>query len=84
MIYSLEWEKRAIQELNDLDYLISQRIVKKTNEFVNNFSFHNIKRIVGEENKYRLRVGDYRVIFEIKDTSIRILKIGHRKNIYKN
>jgi mRNA interferase RelE/StbE len=32
---------------------------------------------------YRFRIGDYRVIFDIYDENIAILRIGHRKSIYK-
>jgi mRNA interferase RelE/StbE len=46
---------------------------------------NNIKRLAGsKENLYRLRVGDYRVIFkkEEKQLVILIVRIGHRKEIY--
>ena len=46
---------------------------------------HFVKKIVGE-TCYRLRVGDYRILLDIQhDKSIiLVLKIGHRKNIYRN
>lgn len=36
-----------------------------------------------EYGNWRFRIGDYRVIFDLEDDKIIILKIGHRKNIYK-
>ena len=44
-----------------------------------------VKKLVGDPG-YRLRVGDYRVILDIQKSELIILviKIGHRKNIYKN
>jgi mRNA interferase RelE/StbE len=44
-----------------------------------------VKKLVGDSG-YRLRVGDYRVILDIQKSELIILviKIGHRKNIYKN
>lgn len=33
--------------------------------------------------QYRFRVGDYRVIFDVKDELFKILKVGHRKDIYR-
>ena len=42
----------------------------------------DIKRLKGS-NDFRLRVGDYRVIFSIEKETIQILKVGHRKNIYE-
>ena len=43
------------------------------------------KKLTGSANTYRTRVGDYRVIYEIHDRKviIAILKIGHRKDVYR-
>jgi mRNA interferase RelE/StbE len=45
---------------------------------------HGFKKLKGEE-AYRIRVGDYRIIYEINDRKIivTIVSVGHRKNIYK-
>jgi mRNA interferase RelE/StbE len=42
----------------------------------------DIKKLKGSDY-YRLRVGDYRIIFIFDNNSIKILKVGHRKNIYE-
>ena len=46
----------------------------------------NIKRLQGDIGEYRLRVGDYRVIYDLDFSIIKILviKIAHRKEVYKN
>ncbi len=43
------------------------------------------KALVGEKNKWRYRVGDYRIICEIRDRElvVLVLEIGNRKNIYR-
>lgn len=43
------------------------------------------RKLSGEENTYRIRIGVYRVIYEIHDQLIliKVLKIGHRKDIYR-
>lgn len=43
------------------------------------------RKLAGEENIYRVRQGQYRVIYEIKNREliVLILKIGHRKDIYQ-
>lgn len=43
------------------------------------------RKLAGEEGTYRIRQGDYRIIYEIegKKLLILILKIGHRKNVYR-
>ena len=44
----------------------------------------DIKKIVGSESFYRLRIGKYRVLFEIVSNEIIVYKIEHRKNIYRD
>ena len=47
----------------------------------------DITKMVGHDDRYRLRVGDYRVIYEIRDGQLIILDIvgvGHRREIYRN
>lgn len=43
------------------------------------------KKLKGYKNSFRIRVGNYRVIYEIEDNVLRILvlAIGHRKDVYK-
>ena len=43
---------------------------------------HFVEKLVGEPG-YKLRVGDYRVLFSVNNNLITIWKVGHRKNIYK-
>lgn len=41
--------------------------------------------MVGSECAYRLRVGDYRIIYEVYDDTIiiEVIKVGHRKDVYR-
>lgn len=43
------------------------------------------KRLVGNES-FRIRVGDYRIIYELRDSQllVLVLRIGHRREVYKN
>ncbi len=45
----------------------------------------NCRKLSGEENVFRVRVGDYRIIYELNsgELIILILKVGHRKDIYR-
>ena len=44
-----------------------------------------VVKLAGEEDLYRIRVGDYRIIYSIQDDQLLILvvKIGHRKDVYR-
>jgi mRNA interferase RelE/StbE len=47
---------------------------------------YGVKVLSGEENFYRIRVGDYRIIYEIdgKRIMVLVLRIGHRKDVYRD
>ena len=82
-MFGIKWEERALQELHKLEKQISFRIFKKIEELKLGFQSKDIKKIKNEE-KFRLRVGDYRVLFSLENNIITVWKVGHRKNIYKN
>jgi len=81
MMFKIIWDEKAYEGLNKLENSISRRITKKVYELSENPFSKDIKRLKGR-NDFRLRVGDYRVIFSIEENNIQILKVGHRKNIY--
>ncbi len=82
-MYEIIWTDYALEQLDKLEKEISRRIVKKIDELIMNPFSRNVKKLK-DENSFRLRIGSYRVVFEIKpEKIIYILKVGHRKNIYK-
>lgn len=83
-MHEIKWSKNAFEQLNKLNLFIKKRIFKKINELSSRFPKGNIKKLVNSKF-YRLRVGDYRVIFSADNLLkiLKIVKIGHRKNIYK-
>lgn len=83
MKFQIIWSEPASKELKKLDRSIAKRIFKKVTQLGENPLLFDVTKIVGEPY-YRLRVGDYRVIFDIQNDKLRIiiLKAGHRKNIY--
>jgi mRNA interferase RelE/StbE len=81
MIYQIFYEKEALKELDKLESSISRRIIKKIEEMSENPSSCDIKKLKASSD-YRLRVGDYRIIFIFDRNLIKIIKIGHRQQIY--
>ena len=43
----------------------------------------DVKKLKGFPNEYRLRVGDYRVIFELEGRTVIVYAVGNRKDIYR-
>lgn len=83
MLYS--FYGRANKDLEKLPKNIKQRIVDKLDYLCeNNLLLANSKPMMGDfGGLFRIRVGDYRVIFDLISTSeARILRVGHRRDIY--
>jgi mRNA interferase RelE/StbE len=83
MRFQIIWSNSAAKELKKLDRTVSKRIFKKVSQLSENPYNFDVIKMVGDPF-FRLRVGDYRVIFDIQNDLLRILviKVGHRKNIY--
>lgn len=84
MKFQIIWSESAANELKKLDRTVSKRIFKKVSQLCENPYHFDVTKMVGDPY-FRLRVGDYRVIFDIQNDILRILvlKAGHRKNIYR-
>ena len=63
-MFEIRWEERASKELHKLDSKVSSRIYRKVEELKNGFQSKDIKKVKGED-RLRLRVGDYRVLFSL-------------------
>ncbi|MBI5061009.1 MAG: type II toxin-antitoxin system RelE/ParE family toxin [Candidatus Aenigmarchaeota archaeon] len=83
MAYSVIWSPRSKEDLIELETGLARRIIKKTTE-LELAPYHFIEKMT-DVNCWKLRVGDYRVLLDIKEErkEIQVLKVGHRKNIYK-
>jgi mRNA interferase RelE/StbE len=85
MNYSVEYEPEAIADLENLSQVVQERIVNKVNWLAENFDQITSEPLTGNfAGFYKLRVGDYRVIYDFnRDEKIIIIdQIGHRREIY--
>ena len=84
-IYKILLDKKVIKDLKKIDNTWQKKIIQ-TIEITLTTKPYSGKKLVGNLSDYfRIRVGDYRVIYEIFDdvVTVEIIKIKHRKNIYK-
>jgi mRNA interferase RelE/StbE len=84
MAYQLTFNKKAVQfleKINDPDY---SKIKSAINSLSDNPRPNGYKKLKGREG-YRIRVGDYRIIYEVFDKHliIEIIAVGNRKNVYE-
>lgn len=83
--YKVEWKQSAIKELRKLDKPAIPVIIKAVKSLAENPYPAGCRELIGTDYTHRIRVGQYRVIYSIHDVQliIEIVRVGHRKNIYK-
>lgn len=74
---------RALKDIDNLTRDVKKRIAFKLKEYSNDPLNYARKLTDPKIGTYRFRIGDYRVIFDIEAETIIVLRIGHRKDIYK-
>ena len=85
MKYSVEFRLAALKSIKRLPKKELLRIKKKIDEIAANLPEANSTKMKGANSFHKIRSGDCRIIYEIHDDRLVILvvKIGHRKDIYK-
>lgn len=82
MKYSVVIKPRAIKDIKSLDSKLQLRVIDKIEEMSDNLK-GDVKRLTDSTPEFRLRVGNYRVLFEIEDETIVIYRIRHRREAYR-
>jgi len=81
MTYHIELKPRAIRDLKAIDKIQSRRIVEKIALMKEDLA-GDVKRLTNSTPEFRLRVGDYRVLFEIEGDKVVVYRVRHRKDAY--
>lgn len=83
--YRVEFTKSAAKDIRGLDKRWIPKIFAAIEALELNPRPHGCKKLAGSEQTYRIRVGDYRAVYEIKDDVLVVLmlKILHRKDVYR-
>jgi mRNA interferase RelE/StbE len=84
-VYEVLLSKAARKQLAAFPVFIHNKLIEDISNLSSLPRPAGCKKLRGYKNSYRIRVGDYRIIYEIEDKLLRILviAIGHRKNIYE-
>jgi mRNA interferase RelE/StbE len=85
MPYTVKIASKAQKELVKISNPYQQKIVLAIKELAINPMPSGVKKLQGQINQYRVRVADYRIIYEVNGTEMVILvvKVGHRQAVYK-
>ncbi len=88
MVYNVLLHRNVIKRLKDAP----EHIKRKFEELVEELKYNpipsekfDVKKLKGRENTFRVRLGEYRVIYELqrKKLLILVIKFGKRKNVYE-
>lgn len=86
-MYQVEFKKSARKEFDKLPSQIQQKVIEALNFLSQNpySELLQIKKLKGIESLYRIRIGDYRILYEIENKRLLVIviKIGHRSDVYR-
>lgn len=82
MQYQIEFKPKSIKDLEQFPENIRERIISKIEAMQDDLQ-GDVKRLTNFTPEYRLRVGDYRVLFELEEQTIMIYRVKHRSKAYE-
>jgi mRNA interferase RelE/StbE len=84
--YSVLIKTSAARELDAVEpRALRARIVSRIQALASTPRPHGSQKLAGEEERYRLRLGAYRIVYSVDDDAreVEVFKIGHRREIYR-
>ncbi len=84
--YNIKWKSSARKEIKKLPKDIILKIVDTIEGLVENPFPSGSRKIIGAQHTYRIRVGNYRIVYSVESNNLLILiiRIRHRRDVYKN
>ena len=88
MKYAFRWRERAVRQLQAIPQTAALTILRAMTPLGDDprRPDANLRKLAGYQDRYRLRVGDYRVIYDVTGAQllvILIVGVGHRREIYR-
>ncbi len=82
-LFQIQYKPRAIKDLKNIKNPKFINFIFERLDYLANGLQGDIKKLTNFSQEYRLRIGDYRVLFEIIGKNIIIYRILHRKEVYR-
>jgi mRNA interferase RelE/StbE len=85
MRYAILYKRSASEELLNLPEVMARKVLAAINGLADNPRPTGCKKLKGRINEYRLRFGNYRLIYTVSDAvlTVIVIKIAHRKQAYR-
>ena len=83
--YQIEWKRSAQRELEKLPRPMIKKVVVAVEKLATEPRPRGVRKLVGSDYTYRLRIGNYRLVYDVLDKKliIEIIRVRHRKDAYK-
>ena len=83
--YTVSVERKALKALGTIPTRYRQRITQSIDALAEEPRPDGCKKLKGTPDLYRIRIGDYRVVYEVRDAELVVLvvRLGDRKDIYR-
>jgi len=84
-IYQIEWKNSALRELKRLNRQVVPRIVAAVDSLSTQPLPSGVSKLQGSQRTYRIRIGNYRVIYELYESRlvVEVVRVRHRKDAYR-
>jgi mRNA interferase RelE/StbE len=84
-MYRVLLERAAEKDLSRLSTEIHARVIAAIQALANNPRPPGCRKLAGSKYDWRIRVGDYRVVYEIADAAreVRVNRVRHRREVYR-
>ena len=84
-LYRIRYHRKAIKELRRVEpQRRRSQVARRIDALSENPMPHDAKKLSPPWNGFSLRQGRYRIIYELQESQIDILRIGHRKEVYRS
>ncbi len=82
--YRIEWKRSATKEIRRLPSETVRKILDAVADLASDPFPANVRKLTGSEHTYRIRIGDYRIVYDIHSSTliIEIVRVRHRKDAY--